>query len=64
MATSAVDISIVGQLTGTSGGWVRIKIDKALCVFTLDEFKTSLRRGKRWLRRQAFEARHAPEDKV
>jgi hypothetical protein len=67
MPTSATDTRLMtpGTLKETGGPWIVIDIPKATLVLTRRQFIEALRAGKRWRRRQAFQARvaQAEEDR-
>lgn len=46
------------------GRWVWLTIPKAVVVISYKEFLAGLRRGKAFLRREAYEKRVQPRDEV
>jgi hypothetical protein len=46
------------------GGWVWMTIPKAVVVISYEEFLAGLRRGKAFVRREAYEKRVDPRDEV
>jgi hypothetical protein len=45
------------------GGWVWLTIPKAVVVISYQEFLAGLRRGKAFLRREAYEKRVPPSER-